>query len=62
MHTPALTRSAGALYLVMILCGLPADLLRLTAPRLSAAFEPAYLVCILAEGALCLWLLITGRL
>ncbi|SNS21320.1 DUF4386 domain-containing protein [Antarctobacter heliothermus] len=47
--------AAGIVYLT-------GSLLRLTAPGLSAAFEPAYLVCILAESALCLWLLITGRL
>ncbi|CAN0058891.1 MAG: hypothetical protein CMF72_17040 [Mameliella sp.] len=47
--------AAGLVYLT-------GSLLRLTAPGLSATFEPAYLVCILAESALCLWLLITGRL
>lgn len=47
--------AAGLVYLT-------GSLLRLTAPLLSGAFQPAYLVCILAESALCLWLLITGRL
>ncbi|WP_417206861.1 DUF4386 domain-containing protein [Antarctobacter sp.] len=47
--------AAGLVYLT-------GSLLRLTAPSLSATFEPAYLVCILAESALCLWLLITGRI
>ncbi|MFC0157789.1 DUF4386 domain-containing protein [Mameliella alba] len=46
--------AAGLVYLT-------GSLLRLAAPLLSEAFQPAYLVCILAESALCLWLLITGK-
>lgn len=46
--------AAGLVYLV-------GGLLRLSAPGLWEAFQPAYLVCILAETALCLWLLIAAR-
>lgn len=46
--------AAGLVYLV-------GGVLRLTAPGLFEAFQPAYLVCILAESALCLWLLIAAR-
>lgn len=35
--------------------------IRLTAPALSAAFEPAYILPLVAESALCLWLLIRAR-
>lgn len=47
--------AAGLVYL-------SGGLLRLVAPGAFEAFQPAYLVCILAESALCLWLLIAGRL
>ncbi|MBV0912838.1 DUF4386 domain-containing protein [Anianabacter salinae] len=40
---------------------LAGSLLRLIAPHLHTAIEPAYLVPLLAETALCLWLLIRGR-
>lgn len=46
--------AAGLVYLA-------GGVLRLAAPGLFEAFQPAYLVCILAEGALCLWLLIAAR-
>lgn len=46
--------AAGLVYLV-------GGVLRLAAPGLVEAFQPAYLVCILAESALCLWLLIAAR-
>lgn len=36
--------------------------LRLLAPDLQPAFQPAYLVPLLAESAFCLWLLIRARL
>ncbi|WP_072776757.1 DUF4386 domain-containing protein [Marivita hallyeonensis] len=47
--------AAGVVYIT-------GGLLRLTAPDWLVVFQPAYLICILAEVALCLWLLITGRL
>ena len=37
-------------------------MLRLSAPEWLVIFQPAYLICIVAETALCLWLLIMGRL
>lgn len=37
-------------------------LLRLAAPEMVATIQPAYLLPMLAETALCLWLLITARL
>ncbi|MGP6086533.1 DUF4386 domain-containing protein [Antarctobacter jejuensis] len=46
--------AAGLVYLT-------GGLLRLAAPMAFDLFQPAYLVCILAESALCLWLLITAR-
>ncbi|SMX43180.1 DUF4386 domain-containing protein [Maliponia aquimaris] len=47
--------AAGLIYLA-------GGVLRLAAPGAVEAFQPAYLVCILAESALCLWLLIAARL
>lgn len=47
--------AAGLVYLT-------GSYLRLLAPGLHATFQIAYLVPLLAETALCLWLLVTGRL
>ncbi|MBY6161984.1 DUF4386 domain-containing protein [Mameliella alba] len=47
--------AAGLVYLA-------GGVLRLIAPDLWESFQPAYLVCILSESALCLWLLIAGRI
>ncbi len=41
---------------------LAGGLLRLALPDLWEAFQPAYLICIVAETALCFWLLIKARL
>lgn len=49
----ALVAAAGAVYLA-------GTALRFLAPALLGAFQPAYAVCLLAETALCLWLLIRG--
>ncbi len=46
--------AAGLVYLA-------GSYLRLIAPDLYPAFEPAYAVPLLAESAFCLWLLIRGR-
>ena len=49
----ALLGAAGAVYLL-------GSFSRLLAPDLNAALQPAYAVPLLAESALCLWLLIRG--
>ncbi|GGL70808.1 DUF4386 domain-containing protein [Wenxinia marina] len=46
---------AGAVYLT-------GSALRFAAPAAFEAFAPAYGITILAEGAVCLWLLLAGRL
>lgn len=46
--------AAGLVYVI-------GGLLRLSAPDLWEAFQPAYGICILAETALCFWVLIKGR-
>ena len=46
--------AAGAVYLA-------GSYLRLLAPAWHAGFQPAYLVPLLAESALCLWLLVRAR-
>lgn len=45
--------AAGPVYLV-------GSFLRFLAPGLAEAFSPAYLVCVIAEAAFCLWLLFRG--
>ena len=47
--------AAGCVYIT-------GGVLRLSAPDWLTLFQPAYLICIVAETALCLWLLITARL
>ncbi|NNK66559.1 MAG: DUF4386 domain-containing protein [Rhodobacteraceae bacterium] len=47
--------AAGAVYLT-------GSILRLLAPELAAGFAPAYLIPLVAESALCLWLLIRARI
>lgn len=50
----AMISAAGAVYLV-------GSALVFLAPEASPSFEPLYLVPLLAESALCMWLLIKGR-
>ena len=54
----AITAGIGAAGLVYIAGGF----LRLLAPALMPLFEPAYLIALVAEVALALWLLVTGRI
>ena len=54
----AITAGIGAAGLVYIAGGF----LRLLSPALMPLFEPAYLIALVAEVALALWLLVTGRI
>jgi hypothetical protein len=59
-RAPYLPRAIGALLATAGVVYLAGGALVFLAPSLTGAFAPAYGVCIVAEAAFCLWLLLRG--
>ncbi len=60
-HSGAVPRIIVAGIAAAALVYVAGGFLRLLAPDLTRAFEPAYLIALIAETALALWLVFTGR-